>query len=236
MSEWAAKRFWKATAAVETDGGYKIELDGRPVKTPAKALLVLPTPEMAAAVASEWDAQDKEIDPMTMPVTRGANAAIDKVTVQRAEVIEMLAAYGDSDLLCYRADAPDGLVTRQAEAWDPLLDWAQDRYGVTMKTQAGVMHIAQDPHKLLRLTQELDKMTAFQIAAAHDLISLSGSLIIALAVIKERLTAAQGWACSRIDEEWQFEQWGEDEDARALESIKRQSFFDAAKFYEMSMT
>lgn len=236
MSEWAAKRFWKATAAVETEGGFKIELDGRPVKTPAKTLLVLPTADMAAAVASEWDAQENEVDPMTMPVTRGANAAIDKVAIQRAEVIDMLAAYGDTDLLCYRAEGPDGLVERQGQAWDPLLAWAQDTYGVQMTVGAGVMHIAQDPRNLVRFTKELDEMTSFEIAAAHDLISLSGSLIIAFAVIQKHLTVENGWATSRIDEEWQFEQWGEDEDARALESIKRRSFFDAAKFYEMSVT
>lgn len=236
MSEWAAKRFWKATAAVETEGGYQIELDGRPVKTPAKTLLVLPTADMAAAVAAEWDAQDKVIDPLTMPVTRGANAAIDKVATQRDEVIEMLAAYGDTDLLCYRADGPEGLISQQSEAWDPLLAWAEQTYGVRFKTAAGVMHIAQDPRNLPRLTQELCVMTPFQIAAAHDLISLSGSLVIALAVTQSHMTPAQGWAASRVDEEWQFAQWGEDEDARALEMIKRQSFYDAAKFYEMSVT
>ena len=236
MSEWAAKRFWKATAAVETEGGYKIELDGRPVKTPAKTLLVVPSADMAAAVAAEWDAQHDLIDPLSMPVTRGANAAIDKVATQRDEVIEMLAAYGDTDLLCYRAVGPEELIARQVAAWDPLLAWATQTYGVTMKTGEGVMHIAQDPRNLVRFTAQLHQMSAFQIAASHDLISLSGSLVIALAVIEKQLTAEQGWAASRVDEEWQFEKWGEDEDARALESIKRQSFYDAATFHEMCVT
>lgn len=236
MSDWAAKRFWKTTAAVACDGGYKIELDGRPVKTPAKALLVVPSADMAAAISAEWDAQVDLIDPMTMPVTRGANAAIDKVTVQKAEVVEMLAAYGDSDLLCYRADGPEGLVTRQSETWDPLLAWAKDRFGVALICAQGVMHVPQKPDNLDRLTAELDQLTPFQIAAAHDLISLSGSLIIALAVMDGHLSATDGWAASRIDEEWQFEQWGEDDDDRALESVKRASFFDAANFYKMAMT
>jgi len=236
MSEWAAKRFWKSTAAVETEGGYKIELDGRPVKTPAKVLLVLPSAEMAAAVASEWDAQVDLIDPMTMPVTRGANAAIDKVSVQKSEVIEMLAAYGDSDLLCYRAAGPEELIARQAGVWDPLLSWAKTRFDVTLISAEGVMHVPQDPKNLARLQAELEQMTPYQIAAAHDLISLSGSLIIALAVIDGFLSAEQGWDASRVDENWQFEQWGEDEDARALESIKRQAFQDAAIFYKMATT
>ncbi|MBB5720771.1 chaperone required for assembly of F1-ATPase [Loktanella ponticola] len=236
MSDWAAKRFWKSTAAVETEGGYKIELDGRPVKTPAKVLLVLPTAEMAAAVASEWDAQVDLIDPLTMPVTRGANAAVDKVSVQKDEVVEMLAAYGDSDLLCYRAVGPEELIARQADVWDPLLSWAKTRFDVTLTSAEGVTHVPQNPENLARLHAELDRMTPYQIAAAHDLISLSGSLIIALAVIDGFLSAEQGWDVSRVDENWQFEQWGEDEDARALESIKRQAFHDAAKFYKMAAT
>jgi chaperone required for assembly of F1-ATPase len=236
MSEWAAKRFWKTSATVETDGGYKIELDGRPVKTPAKALLVLPTAEMAAAVASEWDAQEGKINPLSMPVTRGANASIDKVATQKDEVVNMLAAYGDSDLLCYRAVGPEELLALQIAQWDPLLAWAQSTYGISFKSREGVMHVPQDPRNVVRLTAELAQMTPFQIAAAHDLISLSGSLVIALAVTKTHLTAENGWAVSRVDEEWQFAQWGEDEDARTLESIKRQAFFDAAKFYNMATT
>lgn len=236
MSDWAAKRFWKSTAAVACDGGYKIELDGRPVKTPAKALLVLPSSDMAAAVASEWDAQVDLIDPMTMPVTRGANAAIDKVAIQKTEVIDMLAAYGDSDLLCYRAAGPEALIARQAGVWDPLLAWAKTRFDVVLTSAEGVMHVPQDAGSLTRLKAELEAMTEFQIAAAHDLISLSGSLVIALAVIDGHLTSEQGWAASRVDEEWQFEQWGEDDDARALESIKRDAFHDASNFYKMAMT
>ncbi|MEO9863766.1 MAG: ATP12 family protein [Yoonia sp.] len=236
MSDWAAKRFWKTTAAVECDGGYAIELDGRPVKTPAKVALVVPTADMAAAVASEWDAQVDLIDPTTMPVTRGANAAIDKVSVQKAEVVEMLAAYGDSDLLCYRAAGPAELIARQADHWDPLLQWAKGRFDADLKSAEGVMHVPQDGGALTRLKAELDAMTHFQIAAAHDLISLSGSLVIALAVIDGHLSEEDGWAVSRVDEEWQFEQWGDDDDARALESVKRQAFFDAANFYKMART
>lgn len=235
MSEWAAKRFWKTAVAVQKEDGFTIALDGRPVKTPAKALLVLPTREMAQAVAAEWDAQVDLIDPLTMPVTRGANAAIDKVAVQKAEVVEMLAAYGDSDLLCYRAVGPSDLIARQAAVWDPLLEWTKQRFDVALITAQGVMHVPQDPQNLTRLTAELDKLTPYQIAAAHDLISLSGSLIIALAVMQNHITAENGWAVSRIDEEWQFEQWGEDDDARALESIKRQAFYDAANFYSMAL-
>lgn len=236
MSEWAAKRFWTTTETVPVDGGFGIALDQRPVKTPAKAPLVVPTESMAAAIAVEWDAQTGEIDPGTMPVTRGANAAIDKVATQKDEVVAMLAAYGDSDLLCYRAAGPEGLIAAQKQAWDPLLDWSAEKYGVRLKTGEGVMHFPQDPDGQTRLASELAQLTHFQIAGAHDLISISGSLIIALAVMDSHISPEKGWETSRIDEEWQFSQWGEDEDARMQEKIKFAAFLDAARFFRLSMT
>ena len=129
MTGWKRKRFWKQARVVADGDGFAVELDGRPVRTPAKAALRLPGRAMAQAIAAEWDAQEDEIAPATMPFTRTANAAIDKVTPQRAEVAAMLAAYGDSDLLCYRADRPAELVRRQAESWDPALDWAATALG-----------------------------------------------------------------------------------------------------------
>ena len=168
-----------------------------------------------------------------MPVTRGANAAIDKVATQRAEVVALLAAYGDSDLLCYRAAGPAELIAEQVKYWDPLLDWADEKLGVRLRSGEGVMHVAQDPDGLARLTGELDSLTPFELAAAHDLISLSGSLIIGLAVMRGHLSAAEGWAVSRVDEEWQISQWGEDEEARVQDTIKSQAFKNAARFYEM---
>ena len=233
MSEWAPKRFWKTTAAVEVEGGFAIDLDGRRVKTPAKATLVVPTVALAAAIAAEWDAQQDKIDPLSMPVTRGANAAIDKVAVQKDEVVAMLAAYGDTDLLCYRAAGPAELIARQCAVWDPLLDWAATTLSVRLRTGEGVMHIPQDADGLARLTAELDRLSHFELAAAHDLISLSGSLIIALAVMQGHLTAKDGWAASRVDEEWQISQWGEDDEARALERRKFAAFHDAARFFAM---
>lgn len=233
MSEWAAKRFWTTTATVKVDGGYSITLDDRPVKTPAKASLILPTASMAAAVSKEWDAQEGQVDPGTMPVTRGANAAIDKVATQKAEVVQLLAAYGETDLLCYRAADPAALMAQQAAAWDPLLDWAACTYGVRLQTGKGVMHVPQDADGLVGLKAQLDQMTAFELAGAHDLISLSGSLIIALAVTQGHITPQEGWTISRLDEDWQISQWGEDEEAQMQEKIKKAAFCDAARFFEM---
>lgn len=234
MSEWKQKRFWDQATVVETEAGFAIELDGRQVKTPAKAALVLPTNAMAEAVAAEWAAQDKVVNPMTMPVTRSANAAIDKVRIQHAEVADMLAAYGDADLLCYRAETPPPLVARQSDQWDPALDWAQETFGVRLQTRNGVVHQPQDGDALARLSDPVHRMTEFQLAAFHDLVSLSGSLILGFAAAMNWKTAEDIWTISRLDELWQEEQWGPDEEAQALAAVKRAAFLHAKRFFDLS--
>ena len=231
MSDWQPKRFWKAAQAEACEGGFTVKLDGRPVRTPAKAALVLPTQAMADAIAAEWDAQEEVVDPRTMPVTRGANAAIDKVRIQRDEVIALLAEYGDSDLLCYRAAGPEALIIRLAKAWDPMLDWAADKLGARLFVGEGVMHVTQKRDALDKLTAEVAAFDDFALAGVHDLISLSGSLILALAVSKDAIPVQEAWQLSRLDEHWQIEQWGEDEEAAAAEAAKKAAFFDAARFY-----
>jgi chaperone required for assembly of F1-ATPase len=234
MSEWKAKRFWKAAGVVETDDGFAVELDGRGVKTPAKRALLLPTRAMAQAVAHEWDAQRDIINPNTMPVTKTANAAIDKVTVQHAEVADMLAAYGDSDLLCYRADAPEELVMRQNEIWNPMLDWADDALGVRLLPRTGVMHAPQDPDAVARLKARTHALDPFELAAFHDLVSLSGSLVLGFAAAMQTRPVTEIWSISRLDELWQEEQWGEDEDATALAAVKHDAFLHAAQMFALA--
>ena len=236
MSDWQPKRFWKMATATACDGGFEVLLDTRSVKTPAKAALRVPTLKMAQAIAAEWDAQGELLDPATMPVTRGANAAIDKVSTQRAEVIGLLAEYGDSDLLCYRAAGPVELIKIQVEGWNPMLDWAAEMLDVRLSVGEGVMHVDQEPEALRKLHDEVAAFDDFALAAVHDLISLSGSLVLALAVTKAGIAAADAWALSRIDEHWQITQWGEDEEATAAETIKRAAFLDAARFYQLSLT
>lgn len=231
MSGWKAKRFWKSASVEPVDGGWTVKLDGRAVKTPAKAPLILPTEAMAQAIAAEWDAQTGEVKPDTMPYTRTANSAIDKVAVQHGEVAEMLAAYGGSDLLCYRATGPEPLIERQAAAWDPLLDWADQALGLRLTATAGVMHIAQDPQALTLSHNLVSALGPFHLAAFHDLVAISGSLVLALAVIHGRLEPEQAWALSRLDENWQIEQWGEDEEAQAMAEVKHADFLQAARFY-----
>jgi chaperone required for assembly of F1-ATPase len=194
----------------------------------------MPTQAMAEAVAEEWRAQEETVDPLSMPVTRAVNAALDKVTPRFAEVAEMLAAYGDSDLTCYRADGPEALIARQKQVWDPLLDWASDTYQARLLPVEGVMHQAQDDAALARLAAPLSAMTPFELTAAHDLVSLSGSLVIGLAACAQARPIEELWQASRVDETWQAEQWGEDEEAAEVAALKQQAFYQADAFYRMS--
>lgn len=234
MTEWKLKRFWTEVGIEDGAEGCAVTLDGRPVRTPAKTRLVLPTRAFAEAVAEEWRAQEGEIDPRTMPATRAANAALDKIAHQRDDVIALLAAYGDSDLLCYRAAEPAGLVARQAEGWDPLLDWAAEVHEARLRVTTGILPVAQPPEALARLAQPLHGMNAFQLAGAHDLIALSGSLVLALAVIGDRLEPATAWALSRIDEDWQTQEWGVDEEAAEVAALKADAFLAAARHYRLA--
>ena len=234
MTGWKAKRFWTSAEAVVSEDGFTVRLDGRPVRTPANAPLFFPTPAMAEAVASEWNAQDGEIDPNTMPVTRSASSAVDRVTGRAAEVSDMLAAYAETDLTCYRAAGPRGLVARQNAAWNPLLDWVQARFGVRLVSVEGVIHHPQPPRTAERMRAPLDAMTPFELTAMHDLVCLSGSLVIGLAVSDDHRTPEAMWACSRIDEDWQAERWGEDIEAAKEASRKRAAFLDAARFLDLA--
>lgn len=234
MSEWKAKRFWKQAQVYEENDGFGIALDARPVKTPAKRTLVVPTRGFADAIAAEWDAQGEQIDPSSMPFTRSANAAIDKVATQHTEVAEMLAAYGDSDLLCYRADYPDVLIARQQEQWDPILDWAAEILGARLEPRSGVMHAPQDPDVLDSLTARVRAQTAFELAGFHDLVSLSGSLILAFAATHDLFAPKEIWDISRLDEIWQSEEWGADDEAEAAAAIKEHAFIHAKQVFDLS--
>lgn len=233
MADWAPKRFWKSTDSAPVDGGFGIQLDGRAVRTPAKALLVAPTRALADAIAAEWDAQDEQVNPATMPCTRSANAAIDKVTPQHAEVAAMLAAYGETDLLCYRAAEPPALVDRQAAAWDPLLARIADTFDAPLNVTQGIVPVTQPADSMARLSAVVHNTEPFALTALHDMISLTGSLVLGLAAARGWDTPQAVWALSRIDEEWQIEQWGRDEDADALADSKCADLLHAVRFWEL---
>ena len=231
MSNWKTKRFWTEAVAEPCDGGFTVRLDARFVKTPLKAALTLPTLEMAQAIAAEWDAQSGLVKPETMPVTRTANSAIDKIVPQFDEVADLLAAYGASDLICYRATDPQALVARQAAGWDPMIAWAADAFNAPLIATAGVIHITQDPASVARLTAQVVALDPFRLAGIHDLIAMSGSLVLALAVTHHKLTAEQAWTLSRIDEHWQQELWGIDDEAAEYAALRKAAFLQADRFY-----
>ena len=230
MTGWARKVFWKDVTTAAGPEGHAVLLDGRPLRTPARAALALPTAALADLVAAEWRAQDGTIRPDSMPATRAANAAIDKVRGSKGDVTALVAAYGETDLLCYRASSPAALCAEQAAAWEPLLDWATRRYEVTWRRVEGVMPASQPPATLARLTNEVARLNAFELTAMHDLVAMSGSLVIGLAVLERAEAPEQLWQASRIDEDWQARQWGHDEEARRTAENRRQTFMQAVRF------
>ena len=219
------KRFYKQVSV--EDGA--ILLDGRPVRTPARAPLVLSSPALADAVADEWRAQGEDIDPRSMPLTGLANAAIDRVAPDPAAFARPLAAYAESDLLCYRADAPEELVERQAGAWDPLLDCARGRYDVHFTVTSGVIHAPQPPATVARLGEALLARDAFALAAMSPLVTIGGSLVAALALAEGRIGAEQAFDMTHLDELWQAEHWGEDQLALEARAARRLDFMAAAQ-------
>lgn len=227
------KRFWEAAEAVREDGGWTIQLDGRPLRTPARASLVVPSEALAKAIATEWHAVDGTVDPGKMPITGLANAAIDRIAPNRQAFAGGLARYAEADLACYRSEWPPELVERQAECWDPLLAWARRRYDVDFATTSGLMHVPQPQPTIDRLAQAVAELDPFRLAGLSPLVTVGGSLIGALAVLEKAMTADEVWGAVSIDERWQLEQWGSDVEAKAALENRRSDFFAGASFLEL---
>jgi chaperone required for assembly of F1-ATPase len=227
------RRFYKEATVAAGDGGFALLLDGRPVKTPARAALAVPTQALADAIADEWRAQGATIDPQTMPLTGLANAAIDRVAPDPSVFAAGLARYGESDLLCYRAEGPAPLVQRQAEHWDPVLAWARRRYDIELKVAQGVIHLPQPDAAVARLAKAVAVRPPFELAGLSPLVTVSGSLIIALALAEGALDLDQAWAAATVDEQWQLEKWGEDSEAVLALANRRRDFEAGARFLEL---
>jgi len=224
------KRFYAEAAVSPEEGGVAILLDGRPVRTPARNWLRLPTEELAEDIAEEWNAQSERVDPQSMPLTGLANAAIDRVAPDPAAFGRTLADYGESDLLCYRADGPQSLVDRQEELWGPLLGWARTRFGVDFETTTGVMHRRQPAATVEQLRRAVAARGIFQLAGLAPLVTIAGSLIIALALAEGAIGLDAAWNAALLDEAWQAEQWGEDPLAEASLQSRRREFDAAYRF------
>lgn len=227
------KRFYKEAAIAPAESGFTILLDGRPVKTPARRALTLPTEVLAQAVAGEWQEQGDDIDPRAMPLTGLANAALDRVAEDPAAFAAGLARYGESDLLCYRAEGPDSLVRRQDALWNPLLHWARRRFDADFTLVCGIMHQPQADTALERLAAAVASRNAYELAGLSPLVTISGSLLIALALAEEAIDVETAWAAATLDEAWQAEQWGEDSEAKAALAVRRADFEAAHRFLHL---
>ena len=223
------KRFW-TKAHAETGA---VLLDGKPVRTPKRAPLEVPTSALAEAIAAEWDAVGETLDPRALPLTGLANAAIDIVAPDPAAFADGLARYGETDLLAYRADGPADLVARQAERWDPLLDWARATYGADIALTTGVMHRPQSPEAVERLAAALAAHSPFALAALSPVITIGGSLVVGLALAAHAVPAETLWTAVTLDERYQEEFWGADDLALQARSARKRDWNAAVRFLEL---
>jgi len=220
------KRFWNEVS-VEGTG---VLLDGRPVRTPARLPLAAPNATLAEAIADEWRAVEGDIDPRAMPLTGFVNAALDRVAPDPASFARDLAAYGESDVLYYRAENPPELAARQAERWDPLLDWARARYDIGFVVTHGIIHRAQPPETIERLAAAIAARSPFELAALSPIVSIGGSLVVALMLAEDEIAANIAFDVTHLDELWQAELWGEDWMAADTRALRRADFEAAARF------
>ncbi|KQM62464.1 MULTISPECIES: ATP12 family chaperone protein [unclassified Sphingomonas] len=223
------KRFWQ-DVAVTAEGG--IALDGRPVRTPGRLALVAPFPALAEGIAAEWRAVGEDVDPRAMPLTGLANAAIERIAPDAPTFAGGIAVYGGSDLLCYRAE-PGPLAERQAAAWDPVLEWARDRHGVDFVVTGGVMPVEQPPRTLARLREAVVALSPWELAPLSPIVSLTGSLLLGLAIVERAIDADSAWAAAHVDEDWQAEQWGEDSLAAETRAAHAADYRAAVRFLDL---
>lgn len=228
------KRFWKEVAVEPTNGAWEIRLDGRPVRTPGRVPLALPNQAMAEAIAEEWRAVTDDIDPRAMPLTGLANAAIDRIAPDPSSFAAGLAKYGESDLLCYRSDHPALLRERQDRLWDAPLDWARGRYDVHFEIVTGIMHRNQAHATLTRLADAIAARSPFELAALNQVVTITGSLVLALALAERAVDADAVWQAANLDEDWQIEQWGEDSFATQTRAVRQADYDAAVRFLGLS--
>ncbi len=207
------RRFYKTASIAPGEGGFGVKLDDRPLKTPGKASLLVPTEAAARMIVDEWASQAEHIQFAAMPATRHAYTAIDRIAASRAAVAQEVARYAGSDLLCYFADEPQALVDRQMAQWGPVLDWAEAELGSPFERTKGINAVAQPPHTLLRIEALALDLDDFRLAALAYAGALFGSSVLALALVRGRLSGEEAFVLSRLDEAWQEEQWGEDAEA-----------------------
>ena len=230
----APRRFYKSAGVAPVEGGWGIQLDGKPLRSPAKRPFVLPTEALAAAIAEEWQAQGEKINPSSMPLMQFAATAIDRLADDRSGLIEEVAGYGRSDLVCYRVDEPSSLVRRQEERWQPLIAWAAERYDIVLNVTAGIVAVEQPPHTLVTFRRVLEACDLFALTALAGATTAAGSLVIALALAEDRLNADEAADAALLDELFQAEKWGSDPEAERRRAAIRVDLAAAKRFHALS--
>ena len=229
------KRFYREAGVAERDGAFLLVLDGRPAHTPARTPIAVETQALGEALAAEWQAQADAIDPATMPITRIVNSTLDGVAQNRGGVADDLVRYAGSDLVCYRAGEPERLVEAQAAAWDPVLAFARDRLGARMVLSQGVMHVTQPEHAIAAVRSAVEQVASpFALAALHVMTTLTGSLLIPLALAAGELSPDVAWDAAHVDERFQESLWGEDEEAMERRRRRKEDFLAAATVYRLA--
>lgn len=226
------KRLYREATVIDQADGFAIALDGKPVKTPGKLPLVMPSSRLASLVAGEWNAQGDKVDPEVMQYTRLVNTTLDRVETRMTEVGTEVAGFGGSDLLCYRADEPEDLIALQGEVWDPYITWANGFFDIKMKTTTGIMPVKQDGKTLSALKDAVMANTPYEMTVLHALTGGLGSLILALAYTKGHANLNDVWAASQLDEMYQVDKWGEDDEDTAKRDLLRNEMAVAATFLE----
>ena len=227
------KRFYKGARSAPVEGGFGVFLDDRPVMTPGKRVLTVPRAALGDAIALEWSAQEETVDPMSMPLTRFANTALDIVGERRDEVTAEIAGYGETDLVCYRVERPDELRRRQEAAWDPLVDWIAEAHGARLEITTGLIPAPQPPEAVEALCARVTAFDDFALAAFQRATGALGSVVLALAMTTGRIDAEDAWAASTIDESYQAERWGEDGEARDAREVLRFELLAADRFIRL---
>lgn len=228
------KRFYKLVAALPQDGGFAIQLDGKTVKTPSRQPLMVPGERLAAAIVEEWQAQGEYINPRRMWHTKLANTALDLVLPRRDAVINDIVTFAQSDLLCYRAEGPQALVARQAKIWDGLLAWLTQATGARLKVATGIVHVAQEPEALEAIRKAVDGFDAFELTGLHNVVTLTGSAVIGLALLKGQIDAAAAFEAAHLDEFWQMELCGADEEEAARLALRKSELEETELFVRLA--
>jgi len=225
------KRFYKSVAVTEQFG---IALDGRSVKTPLKAPLVLPNRALAEAVAAEWAAQMEVVNPHSMPLTKLANTAIDRAVAERSKISAEIVEFAGSDLVCYRAESPEGLVLRQKAHWDPIIAWARSDLNVSFETVNTITHRRQSDEALQTFQTNIAALDQFSFVAVHNLTTLTGSALLATMVVAGKISADAAWLAANVDEDWQIATWREDAEAKVRREGRLSEFLASVNFLNLA--